>query len=161
MWTMIQCLVPNIKSPYAILTRDKEFYIFLKSLSPIIIIMSRHQHGYPWTSLATLPYRPSLPEGHQGYIPYLHRASVCRFELVAQPFSAMWRGPQEYITYELVPISPAVSRVSGSSNFDSFRDEWLVAVQLLLCRVLPPELVKYCSPHSCVVAVKPSLHPFS
>ena len=41
----------------------------------------------------------------------------------------MGRGPQEYITYELVPISPAVSRMSGSSNFDSFRDWWLVAVQ--------------------------------
>ena len=39
-------------------------------------------------------------------------------------YSAMWRGPQEYITYELVPTSPAVSRISGSSNFDSFRDGW-------------------------------------
>ena len=36
--------------------------------------------------------------------------------------SSLWRGPQEYITYELVPTSPAVSRMSGSSNFDSFRD---------------------------------------
>ena len=36
--------------------------------------------------------------------------------------SAMWRGSQEYITYELVPTSPAVSHMSGSSNFDSFRD---------------------------------------
>ena len=31
---------------------------------------------------------------------------------------------------------------------------WLVAVQLLLCGVLSPGLVKYCSQHSCVVAVK-------
>ena len=37
-------------------------------------------------------------------------------------YSSMWRDPQEEITYELVPTSPAVSRVSGSSNFDSFRD---------------------------------------
>ena len=36
--------------------------------------------------------------------------------------SAMWRGPQEYITHELVPTSPAVSRMFGSSNFDSFHD---------------------------------------
>ena len=28
----------------------------------------------------------------------------------------------EYITYELVPASPAVSCMSGSSNLDSFRD---------------------------------------
>ena len=45
-------------------------------------IMSRHQHGYPWPSLATLPYRSFLPSGLQGHIPYLHRAVVCRFELV-------------------------------------------------------------------------------
>ena len=29
-----------------------------------------------------------------------------------------------------------------------------MAVQLQLCRVLPPGLVQYCSQHSCVVAVK-------
>ena len=38
--------------------------------------------------------------------------------------SPMWKGPQEYITYELVPTSPTVSCVSGTSNFDSFRDGW-------------------------------------
>ena len=38
--------------------------------------------------------------------------------------SSMWRGPQEYVTYEFVPTSPAVSCVSRSSNLDSFRDEW-------------------------------------
>ena len=38
--------------------------------------------------------------------------------------SAMWRGPQEYITYELVPTSPAVSCMSGLSNLDSFHDGW-------------------------------------
>ena len=35
---------------------------------------------------------------------------------------AMWRGPIENIIYELVPASPAVSCISGSSNLDSFRD---------------------------------------
>ena len=75
--------------------------------------------------------------------------------------SSMWRGPQEYITYELVLTSPAVSRMSGSSNFDSFRYGWEVAVQLLLCGVLPPGLVQYCSQHSGVIAVKLFLYPFS
>ena len=51
----------------------------------IIIIMSRHQHGYPWSSLATGLYRQSLPAGLQGYILYRHRAAVCRFELVVLP----------------------------------------------------------------------------
>ena len=55
--------------------------------------------------------------------------------------SSMWRGPQEYITYVAVPTSPAASHMSGSSNFDSFHDGWLVAVKLLLCGVLPPGLV--------------------
>ena len=46
--------------------------------------------------------------------------------------SSMWRGPQEYITYEFVPSSTLVSRMSGSSNFDSLRGGWSVDVQLLL-----------------------------
>ena len=41
-----------------------------------IIIMSRCQHGSPWTSLATRLYRPSLPGGHQIYILYRQRAVV-------------------------------------------------------------------------------------
>ena len=45
--------------------------------------------------------------------------------------SSMWRGLQEYIAYEFVHTSLAVSRMSGSSNHDSFHDGWLVAVQLL------------------------------
>ena len=73
---------------------------------------------------------------------------------------SIWRGPQEYITYELVPTSPAASHMSGSSNFDSLHDGWSVAVQLLLCRGLSPGLVQYCSQHSCVVDVKFFLHPF-
>ena len=36
--------------------------------------------------------------------------------------SSMWRGPQEYIIYELVPTSLAVYCLSGSSNLNSFRD---------------------------------------
>ena len=58
----------------------------------IIIIMSCHQHGYPWPSLATPPYCPSLPAGPQGYIPYLHRAAVCRFKLVTLPLLGHVKG---------------------------------------------------------------------
>ena len=65
----------------------------------------------------------------------------------------MWTGPQEYMTYELVSTSLAVSHMSGSTNFDSFRDGWWVAVEQL-CGVLPPGLDQYCSQHSYVVAVK-------
>ena len=38
------------------------------SSSSSIIITSRHQHVYPWFSLATLLYRPLLPASLQGYI---------------------------------------------------------------------------------------------
>ena len=38
--------------------------------------------------------------------------------------SSMWKGSQEYIAYEFVLTSPAVSRMSGSSNVDNFRDGW-------------------------------------
>ena len=65
----------------------------------------------------------------------------------------MCRGPLEYITYELVPASPAVSCMSGSSNLNSFRDRRQVAVQLVSCGVLPPGLVPDCSQHSFVIAV--------
>ena len=64
--------------------------------------------------------------------------------------SAMWKGPQEYITYELVPTSPIVLRMSGSSNFYS-----------AALRGIASRFVQYCSQHSCVLAVKLFLHPFS
>ena len=59
----------------------------------IIIITMCHQHRYPWPSLATTSHHPSLAAAPHRYIPYLHRAAVCKFELV-------WRGPQEYITLQ-------------------------------------------------------------
>ena len=46
------------------------------------IIMSCHQHGYPWPSLATSPYHSSPPAGLQGYILCPHIAAVCKFKLV-------------------------------------------------------------------------------
>ena len=57
------------------------------------------------------------------------------------------------MTYELVPASPAVSCMSGSSNLDSFCDGRQVAVYFVPCGVLPPGLVQDCSQHSCVIAV--------
>ena len=48
----------------------------------IIIIVSRHQHGYPWPSLATPPYHSLLRLDLLDYIPYQHGAVVCRFGLV-------------------------------------------------------------------------------
>ena len=92
--------------------------------------------------ISQTPLSPPLPIIHcfqqvfRATSPYQHRAAEWKFLLVILP--------------ELIPTSPAVSRMSGSSDLDSFQDGWLVTTQLLLCRVLPPELVQYCSHHSCV-----------
>ena len=75
--------------------------------------------------------------------------------------SSIWRGPQKYIAYKSVLTSSAVSRMSGSSNFDSFRDGWSVAIQLPFCWVLPPGLVQYSSQHSWMIAFKLFLNVFS
>ena len=84
-------------------------YIYIYIIK-ITIIMSHYQHGYPWPFLATFLNRPLLPAGPQEYIPYRHRATVCRFLQVVLPL------PQEYVTYEFVPTSPVVTLMSGSSN---------------------------------------------
>ena len=90
----------------------------------IIIIMSRHQNEYIWTFLATLTSRFGTE------LLYVHSNwSSCLY-------LSIWRGPQEYITYVFLFTSPAVSHMSGSSNLHSFRDGWLVALQLLLGGVL-------------------------
>ena len=68
--------------------------------------------------------------------------------------SAMWRGPQEYITYELVSTSPAVSRMSGSSKFDSFCDGsncLLIILVISSCVTFgfPSKFLKCCF-HRCI-----------
>ena len=81
--------------------------------------LTHHQHGYPCPFLPTLLYRPLFPAGLQQCIPYRHRAAYVRSSCLC---SSMWRGPQEYVTYEFVPTSPATSHMSGLSDLDSFRD---------------------------------------
>ena len=49
------------------------------SFLEILLIMSCRQHGYPWPSLATFPYRSFPLAGLLGYIPYHHTAAVCMF----------------------------------------------------------------------------------
>ena len=65
--------------PFDILLLPLSWHQFCHIIIIIIIITSPHQHGYSWSSLATLLYSPLLPAGLQGYILYQHRAAVCRF----------------------------------------------------------------------------------
>ena len=112
-------------------------------LSPPVSIVHRPREGFQATSYIGTELL---------YIGSSWSSNLC---------SSMWRGPLEYIAYEFALTSPVVSHMSGSSNLDSFRDRWKVAVHLLLCGVLPPCLVQYSSLHSCVIANKLFLHTFS
>ena len=99
------------------------------------------------------PNRSSLLAGLQGYTSHLHRAAVCRFGLVALLLLGHVKGSTRVYSLWARPFF--------SFNFDSFRDGGEVAVELLLCEVLPPGLDQYCLQHSCVVAEKLFLYPFS
>ena len=78
----------------------------------IIIIMSCRQHGYPWPSLATSPYRSSPLAGLQGYIPYPHRAAICMFELAVLLFLGhMWGSIGVYHLWARPCFSSSVLRV--------------------------------------------------
>ena len=74
------------------------------------------------------PLWPPLPIIHCFWQVFQATSSICTELLhVCSSWtsclcSSLWRGPQEYIPYELVPTSPAVSCTSGSFNFDSFYD---------------------------------------
>ena len=79
----------------------------------------------PDPSLDTSPYRSSPLVGLQGHIPYPHIAAECMFEPVVPPLPGhMWGSIGVQFLYELVPASPAVTCMSGSSSLDSFRDGW-------------------------------------
>ena len=122
----------------------------------IIIIMSCHRHGYPRHFLLPLPIVHRFRQVLRATPRILTELLYVGSSWLPCFCSAMWRGPKEYITYEFVPTFPAVSFMSGSSNLDSFRDRWSVAMQVLFCGVLRPGTVQY----SCVVAVKLFLQPF-
>ena len=130
------------------------FFFSTVTLAKLIHIMSRYQHRYFWPSLAIPRYCPLLLAGLLGYIQYRHRAALCRFELDVLPLLVSVKGSTGVLHLQARPNFSSSVRMSGSSNFDSFRDGWLVAVQLLFCGVLSPGLVQYCSQHSCVIAVK-------
>ena len=89
-----------------------------------INIMSCYQHRSPLPSLTTYLYHPLLLRGIQSYILYWVRAVVYRSEWSSCLCSSMWWGSQEYVAYEFVLTSPAVSCMSGSSNLVSFHDGW-------------------------------------
>ena len=92
--TIVDYLMPNTLYTYLLdlenltwlfLWHIKHYRLFnAESIFIHIIIMTYHLHEFPWPSLTTQLYRPSLREGLQGYILYQYRAVVDIFEQVAQ-----------------------------------------------------------------------------
>ena len=93
-------------------------------------VWNHHHHVAPSARISmSLSRHPSLSSIASGRSSGIHPASALKLLYVSSSWSSclclsMWRGPQVYITYEFVLTSPAVSRMSGSSNFDSFRNGW-------------------------------------
>ena len=94
-WWMIGRRGERGSGIYVLVARHDDDDIYIYIYIYIFIIISCRQHGYPWPSLTTPPYRSSLLVGPQGYIPYPQRAAVCRFELVALLLLGHVRGPIE------------------------------------------------------------------
>ena len=97
----------------------EEYFIII-----IIIIMSRCQHGSSWPSPAPV----SIVHRSRQVFKVKSRIGTALLYIDSSwsscLCSSMWRGPQKYVTYEFLSTSLAVSRMSGSSNLDSFRDRW-------------------------------------
>ena len=151
--------IPNLTHIRSLSRREIGSYKFLKC--------HHHYHHLAISAHIPDPLSPLLPNFHC-FRQVFRVTSPISTELlyVGSSWSSclclsVWRGSQEYIPYEFVPTSPAVFRMLGSSNLDSFRDGGGLAVQLLLCGVLPPGLIQYCSQHSCVVSSKLFFHTFS
>ena len=80
--------------------------------------MSCRLHGYPWSSLATSPYRSSPLVGFQGYIPYPHIAAVCMFELaVLLLLGHMWGSIGVHQLWARPCFSSSVQHVWFKRNF--------------------------------------------
>ena len=96
--------------------------------------LHHHHHVVPLTRISlTLSRHFSLSFISSGRYSGLHPVSshsCCMYVRNWSSYicSAIRGGPLEYIIYELVSASPAVSCVSGSSKLDSFRDGMQVAV---------------------------------
>ena len=127
----------------------------------IIIIMSCGQHGYPWPSLSTSPYHSSPLTGLQGYIPYHHIAAVCMYVRAGRsafdwPYAGFHRSTSLTKLFLLLQQCPACL----------VRLAWIVFViggRWPYSGALWGVVARICSisQHSCVIAVKFLLQPFS
>ena len=98
-------------------------YIIVTTLF-LILLLSQiiHHHVAPSAQISLgLSRHPSLSSIASGRSSGLHSKSAQSCCYVYSCWSSclcssMWRGPQEYVTYEFILSSPRVSRMSGSST---------------------------------------------
>ena len=98
----------------------------------IIIIISCRQHGYPWPSLATSPYRSSLWEKSVSWV--LSRKKKVDFRLLAVAlwWVRTWFGADGKVSIERWYLSPYVEKPLNSKVIKSFVPE-LRSRKFFLC----------------------------
>ena len=121
----------------------------------IIIILSFHQHRYPYSSFATPPYCSLLLAGPQGYISYPYSAGRSAF---AWPCEGVHRRTLLMRSSPLLQQFPA-SLLCLTLIVFMMGGRWPYSCCFVGCCLL--DFIQNCSQHSCVVAVKLFLHPFS
>ena len=120
--------------------------------------MTSCYHQFPWPSLATHFYHPSLPEGLPGYILYQYRAVVDRFEQVTQPLL-------EHVKWSTwvhrLWLHPHCWRSVLHVLFVYFGwfSRWVVGGRTAaIFGILPPGFIQYRLQHSCAIAINLFLH---
>ena len=98
--------------------------LFYIQVSSSVVVSS-----YIYTSSSCRATSTNLPDPLSPLFPIIHPVSAIELWFIGSSwstclYSSLWRGPQEYVAYEFVPISPAGSRMSGSSYLDCLHDGW-------------------------------------
>ena len=113
----------NEKATRSILIlNNSHTHLYLHIYIIMIIIMSHNQRESPRPFPAILLYLPLLLVDLQATSCFGTELLYVSSSWSSCLYSSMCMSPQEYVTFEFVPTSPAVSRMFGSSNLDGFRD---------------------------------------
>ena len=150
-WTIVSC-TRNSSVPKRKRTNHKDLMNYFLGPHQLFythtythIYIYTHTHTYIYIYISSSSCRAAstdLPDPLSPPVSIVHcswevfKATSCigtellyiRSSWSSGPCSYMWRGLWEYVAYDFVLTSPAVSHMSDSPNLDSFRDGWLVVV---------------------------------
>ena len=97
------------------------YYIYISVVCICVIYRCHHHVALQSQIPLTLTHHPSL----SSIVHHSQEATSCistKLSHIGFSYSSMWRDPQDYITYEFILPSLAMSWMSVLSNMDSFRD---------------------------------------